>query len=249
MSTKESPKFLLLQSRRTTDPTAEHEHQCFAESLNVPLKQIQVHNLVEEMPAPDLLEDKLLLLGGSGEFSVLDSEPFVRQFIDLLENEVVRYKRPTFCSCFGFQALVLAGGGSVIHDTPNTEVGTFQLTLTEAGSSDPLMASLGPRFKAQQGHKDRADRLPVGMHNLAYSERVPYQAFRIEDAPIFATQFHPELSMEANTKRYLWYKERYGKVDVDNDAVLSSMESTTDSTALLQRWVTEVTQSPSKESD
>jgi len=240
MRTNESPQFLLLQSRRTTDPTAGHEHECFAESLNVPLKQVQVHNLVEAMPTPNLLDNKLLLLGGSGEFSVLDSEPFVRKFIELLENEVLRNKRPTFCSCFGFQALVLAGGGSVIHDTPNTEVGTFELTLTDAGTSDPLMASLGPSFKAQQGHKDRADRLPSGIQNLAYSERVPYQAFRVTDAPIFATQFHPELSMAANTKRYLWYKERYGKVDVDNDAVLSSMEETTESTSLLRRWVAEV---------
>jgi len=240
MSSNQDPQFLLLQSRRPTDPTAAHEHECFAESLDVPMERIRVHNLLMGMPAPQDLDDHLLLLGGSGEFSVLDSEPFVRGFLDLLEHEIVANSRPTFCSCFGFQGLVLAGGGSVIHDTPNTEVGTFELTLTEAGLADPLLTPLAPSFKAQEGHKDRADRLPTGMDYLAYSSTVPYEGFRLEGTPIFATQFHPELSMEANTKRYLWYSERYGKVDVDNDAVLGSMEETVGATLLLRRWVEEV---------
>jgi GMP synthase (glutamine-hydrolysing) len=241
MTDSPTPRFLLLQARRPEDPTAAHEHACFAESLNVSLGDIQVHNLLSGPPSQESMENRLLLVGGSGEFSVLDKHPFVRTFLQFLDQEVLQRKRPTFASCFGFQGLVIAGGGTVIHDSPNTEVGTFKITLTNAGCKDPLLGALAPSFNAQEGHKDRADQLPAGITNLAYSERAPFQAFRVDDAPIVATQFHPELSRAANTKRYLWYHERYGQANVHEDDVLSTMEETPKATALLRRWVGEAT--------
>jgi len=241
MSDYPRARFLLLQARRPKDPTAAHEHACFAESLNVPTGDILVHNLLSGPPSQESMENRLLLIGGSGEFSVLDNHPFVRTFLQLLDLEILQRKRPAFASCFGFQGLVIAAGGTVIHDSPNTEVGTFEITLTDTGCRDPLLGTLAPAFFAQEGHKDRADQLPAGIVNLAYSERAPFQAFRVDGAPIVATQFHPELSRAANTKRYLWYHEQYGQANVREDDVLSTMEETPEATALLQRWVAEAT--------
>ncbi len=231
-------RFLLFQARRAGDPMAAHERACFASTLKVELEQVAVWDLLSGSPGDDVLaEVDALLVGGSGDFSVLDSEPFIGEFIDFLGEACVERRRPTFASCFGFQALVVAGGGTVIRDPDNQEVGTFELQVTDAGRHDPLVGPLAPTFAAQLGHKDRADRLPSGMVNLARSARTPVQALRVEGAPVVATQFHPELSRDANELRYRRYWGEYGKGDPADDPVMQSFRESPAASHLLQRWV------------
>jgi GMP synthase (glutamine-hydrolysing) len=134
--------------------------------------------------------------------------PHFDPLLELL-REIAEARHPMFASCFGYQCLVEALGGEIIHDPENIEVGTFELSLTGPGSDDPLLSTLPARFTAQMGHKDRASAHPPGCANLAASERSPFQAFRIPDAPIWATQFHPELSGAANLARYKYYLNGY----------------------------------------
>ena len=219
---------------------AAHERGCFAQALGVGEETVVPWDLTSGTPTDAALQTAdALLVGGSGQFSVLDDEPFVLRFIDFLADTVVRRKVPTFASCFGFQGLVVAGGGVVVEDKSNTEVGTFDVELTDEGSEDPLLGRLAPRFQAQLGHKDRADRLPAGMIHLARSARAPIQALRVAGTPIFATQFHPELTKEANIARYLRYWDEYGDGDPADDPILKSMKDTPQASALLPRWVAE----------
>jgi GMP synthase (glutamine-hydrolysing) len=92
------------------------------------------------------------------------------------------------------------------------EVGAFELTISENGRADELFGYLPDTFMAQLGHKDRAARLPRGVFNLASSERAPYQALRIPGKPIWATQFHPELTVEDNLLRFSRYKHVYAEL-------------------------------------
>ena len=217
---------------------ARHEQLCFANALSVPAEKIVLHDLLQGPPAHSVAEHyDAILVGGSGDYSVLGGHDFLPAFFDFLANVVIQRSVPTFASCFGFQALVLAGGGEVVHDEERAEVGTYTLTLTEAGAQDPLFSALPNPFQAQLGHKDHAARLPSGMTNLASSESAPFQALRVDGLPIVATQFHPELTREANTERYLRYWEAYGNGDRANDPVLARMADSPDSTALLSRWV------------
>ena len=217
---------------------AAHEHTCFVETLGMGQSDIDTWDLTSGTPNEETYADyDALLVGGSGQFSVLDPDPFIKDFLDFLADVVVDRKVPTFASCFGFQGLVLAGGGVVITDKDNAEVGTFDITLSAEGARDPLLAPLAPGFRAQLGHKDRADSLPAGMTCLARSERAPIQALRVDDTAIFATQFHPELDREANTARYLRYWEEYGTGDASDDPGLRSMRDTPEASALLPRWV------------
>ncbi len=214
-----------------------HEQTCFANALNVPLSTISIHDLLSGAPSMATVEaHDAVLIGGSGDYSVLGNHEFLPPFFDFLADVVIGEKLPTFASCFGFQALVLAGGGEVVHDEERSEVGTYTLTVTEVGQADPLFQELAPSFKAQLGHKDHAARLPAGMTNLASSELAPYQALRVDGLPIVATQFHPELTREANTERYLRYWEAYGTGDATNDPVLARMADSPLATALLPRW-------------
>ena len=219
---------------------AAHEHQCFARALGVDPSQVRGHSLLEGSPDPGLVEaSDALLVGGSGQFSVLDEEGWVHSFVDFLADVVVAQRKATFASCFGFQGLVLAGGGVVVCDKENAEVGTFDMTLNQAGIEDPLFSGMPRVCKVQLGHKDRADSLPHGMVNLASTQRSPYQALRVEGTSIVATQFHPELAKQDNIDRYLRYWEEYGSGDPGCDPVMQSMADSPEASALLPRWATE----------
>ena len=122
---------------------------------------------------------------------------------------VVGRRQPMFASCFGFQALVQALGGKLVKEIRHAELGTHEIRLTQAGALDPLMSQAGPTFWAQLGHNDSAVALPPQLECVADSSKCPVQAVRVKGAPIWATQFHPELTDLDNITRYLRYIKAY----------------------------------------
>lgn len=217
---------------------AAHEVSCFAERLGVRPERIRTWSLLDGAPTNGALEGAdALLFGGSGDFSVTGSEPWLREMFRFCEEVVVGRAFPTFASCFGFQALVVAGGGRVETDRDRAEVGTFALTVTDDGRKDPWTAHLPETFTAQLGHKDHAVVLPAGVRNLASSVRSPNQALRVDGLPVVGTQFHPELDKAAQTTRYLSYRDSYGPGDVPDDPILRSIRETPEASGLLRRWL------------
>jgi GMP synthase (glutamine-hydrolysing) len=212
-------RFRLLQARDQGDPVIVEERAAFASRLGVSVEQLVVHDCINQATSADIVTAGVdaVLVGGSGEYSVYDDEPWLQQFKDTL-GELAERQFPTFASCFGFQALVEALGGEVGLDSDGAEVGTYALRLTDAAKSDPLFGKLPDNFLAQEGHKDRAFRLPEQVVNLASSERCPYQAIRIGPGPVYATQFHPELTGTGNRARFQRYLTVYAKVFGDERA-------------------------------
>jgi len=241
MKTPETPRFLLLQARDDDDDMALHEQRCFVETLQVPAAAISVHNLLYGAPPEAAWRGAdALLVGGSGSYSFARPTEQLHAFVSFLEQVVLRGLIPTFASCFGFQGIVIAGGGTVISDPEGVEVGTHDLTLTAEGRRDPLFGALPERFKAQLGHKDSAIRITSGMTCLACSERVRYEAVRVDGLPVVATQFHPELSRRTNTDRYLRYWEHAGgEGQPEDDPVMQTMAESPEASALLRRWLTD----------
>ncbi len=201
---------LLLQARNADDPAKEEELQSFSRRLNIPPERIAPFDLLDGPLTLNLVRRyDALMVGGSGEYYVSKRNlPGFEPLLDVLA-EVAEIGHPTFASCFGFQCLVEALGGEIIHDPGNTEVGTFRLRLTDQGRCDPLLGSLPESFLAQLGRKDRASILPKGCPCLAYSSRSPYQAFRVGNSPIWAFQFHPELNRDDNRLRFQRYLDGY----------------------------------------
>ena len=233
-------RFLLLQARRSDDPMASHERGAFAEALGVDASAVTPHDGLTSFPDSATLERHHgLLIGGSGDFSVTGDEPFLPPFFDFLRRTVLQARFPTFASCFGFQALVVAGGAVVKTDKEKGEVGTYPIVLTPAGLADPVFGPAGETFLGQLGHKDSALELPPGFVHLARSERAPYQAFRIAGTQTVATQFHPELTVAGMTTRYLTYLEAYRlrlPEPGQPDPVLDALRHAPESVALLPRW-------------
>jgi GMP synthase (glutamine-hydrolysing) len=201
--------FCLVQIRNSDDPVKAHELDCFIRRLEVAPHQVESIDVFTD-PLDGRIYDRYdaVLIGGSGEYSVLDDVPPIRRFLEFAGETATR-GFPTFGSCFGFQAMSLALGGEVVHDVERAEVGTFEVGLTAQAEFDALFSDLPERFAAQQGHKDHVVRLPDLAHHLANSERSEYQAARFGDAPVWATQFHPELTLEDNRRRVYEYKDRY----------------------------------------
>lgn len=192
----------------------EHERRCFVSATGLRRGEIHFHNMALEVPTPQTVMDfDALILGGSAEYSVVGpGQPFFDPMAGLL-RWVVETGFPTFGCCFGYQLLVDAMGGTVVWDPDCGEVGSFQVDLTDEGMEDPLFGQLPNRFVAQMGHFDRAVELPGSLANLVSSERCFYQALRVMGEPIWATQFHPELSRIETLERCAAYGKQYGRND------------------------------------
>lgn len=231
-------RFCLLQARNGDDPSRDEERECFARQLGVAVEQVRQVDMLTSRPEPSLWPDHdALLVGGSGEYSVLDDHPAIQAWIDFL-GETAERGHPTFASCFGFQMITLALGGQVAHDEENAEVGTFLVSLTSAARLDPLFRELPATFLAQEGHKDRATVLPAGVTHLASTPRAPFQAMRVGDGPVYATQFHPELDWEDQRRRFLRYFTMYSDVFGLEDAqrMADDFKPTPHSCGLLGRF-------------
>ena len=184
-------RFLLLQVRDPDDPMREHEIQCFARSFRCSTDQIRIFDLLSGVPSKEALDEvDVVLLGGSGDYSVAKGGPWLPAALDAM-RELYEYSKPTFASCWGFQAMARAMGGEVVTDHDLAEVGSLTLNLTPEGLQDPVFGALGPHFQVQIGHEDIVTQLPAGAVLLASSDRVQNEAFRFEGKPIYCTQFPP----------------------------------------------------------
>ena len=233
------PSFLLLQVRDSVDPMREHEIECFSRSFHCDRDRIRVFDLLGGVPPQRALDDAdVVLLGGSGDYSVAKGGPWLPAALEAM-RQLHETSKPTFASCWGFQAMARAMGGEVVTDRSRAEVGTHWLELTPEGKNDPVFGPLGDRFQVQIGHEDIVTRLPEGATLLASSASIEIEAFRFEDRPIYCTQFHPELGRDDLIKRIAQYPDY---LPLTGHATLEELSAATPETpeteALLRRFVT-----------
>jgi GMP synthase (glutamine-hydrolysing) len=233
-----SLRYLLLQTRNPTDPMRAQEVRCFAKMLGCEVSAIEVADLLAgPVSLKQINSADMLMLGGSGHYSAAGAGEWLERALDLM-REIHRLAKPTFASCWGFQAMSRATGGRCIHDLPNAEVGTIEVVLTSAGREDPLFSALPTRFAAQAGHEDHVVELPVDAVLLASSARVREQAFRFTGKPIYCTQFHPELDRAAILDRVFAYPEYVARIArVPLDEFIQSCQETPEANSLLRRFV------------
>jgi len=216
----------------------EHEIECFSRSFRCDRDRINVFDLLSGVPSQRALADAdVVLLGGSGDYSVARGGPWLPAALETM-RQLHETSKPTFASCWGFQAMARAMGGEVVTDRSRAEVGTHWLELTPEGKDDPVFGPLGDRFQVQIGHEDIVTRLPDGATLLASSDGVEIQAFRFDDRPIYCTQFHPELSRDDFLKRIAQYTDY---LPLTGHATLEELSAATPDTpeteAILRRFV------------
>ena len=205
-------RYLLLQVRNHDDPMREQEVDCFSRALQCERAKIRVFSILDGVPTRGELDAvDMVMLGGSGDYSVAAGGDWLPAALETM-RELYDWSKPTFASCWGFQAMALALGGAVVTDMRRAELGTETIALTEQGRTDPVFGALPQRFLAHVGHQDTVDRLPEDAELLASTDLVTNQAFRIVGKPIYCTQFHPELTRTTFLERVRAYPEYVEKI-------------------------------------
>ncbi|MCA9267898.1 MAG: type 1 glutamine amidotransferase, partial [Planctomycetales bacterium] len=195
-------------------------------------------DLITQSPTPAALAAcDVVLLGGSGHYSATGEADWLDRAFDALRN-LHHIGKPTFASCWGFQAFARALGGVVRHDLAKAELGTHTLNATSEAAADPIFAKLGKSFAGQMGHEDYVQTLPPDALRLASTRLVQNQAFRFADKPIYCTQFHPELNRDdllLRVRAYPSYIERVAGMTLAQFE--ANCRDTPETEALLTRFV------------
>ena len=231
-------RFLLLQVRDPDDPMGSHEIASFERALRPLPARIDVFDLLSRpLRQQDLQRADFVLMGGSGAYSAAAGGPWFDTAMESLRT-VHASGVPAFASCWGFQGMAVAMGGEVIRDLGRAEVGTHRLTITDAGGADPLFGYLAPSCNVQMGHEDLVETLPKNAALLASSAKVENHAYRFDDAPVYCTQFHPELDAAGLLSRFAAYPRYVAEVAGTTVEELSSrVAETPRASQLVRRFV------------
>ncbi|PZD74289.1 GMP synthase [glutamine-hydrolyzing] [Acaryochloris thomasi RCC1774] len=223
--------------------TCAEELQEFVRHSGLQASQFTTLNVFEQLTFPPGCADAYdaLFVGGSSDASVLEPKtyPFVEPAKALLSH-CVDQSLPVFASCFGFQLVVEALGGKVILDHDHMEMGIYPIRLTPAAQTDLLFHDSPDGFLAVSGHKERAVELPPGVTLLAFTERCPYHAIKLEGKPFYGFQFHPEVDHHDLESRISRYQDRYLKTDGHLQEILSHLYPTPEANLLLHKFVDRV---------
>jgi GMP synthase (glutamine-hydrolysing) len=204
-------KPFLLLATRADDAAAEGEYRSFLRFGG--LQPDQLHRVrVEQGPlAPiDLTRYSGIFVGGSPynssdpEEGKSEEQRRVERELGALLDDVVAADFPFLGACYGVGTLG-RHQGAVIDRTFGEPVGAATVTLSPEGAGDPLLAGLPESFTAFVGHKEACTSLPEGAVVLASSAACPIQMFRIKEN-LYATQFHPELDVDALVERISIYR-------------------------------------------
>jgi len=203
--------FVLLATRAEDGP-ADEEYELFLRYAGLAESELQRVRL-EAAPMPEIDLDQISgIFVGGGPFNASDplekKSPVQRRVeaeFDALLDDVVARDFPFLGACYGV-GTVGAHQGAVIDRTYGEPVGVVEVALTDAGTADPLLAGIPPRFDAFVGHKEAMRSLPASATLLASSSTCPVQMFRV-GTNIYATQFHPELDVNGITSRIHAYTD------------------------------------------
>ncbi len=231
------PRIVLLQVRSHLVPLRQ-EREWFRQRCRVPERAFEAINLVERPAVTwgDVADADAVMIGGAGEFSAAQDHPFTGP-LSAVVLRLIEEGRPVFGSCWGHQFIARLLGGTVRPDPAGSEIGSFDIELTEQGRDDPLFAGFPPVFTAQLGHKDRIVELPPGMVELARSQRCPYQAVRVAGRPVYGTQFHSEMTADQLRARLEVYREEYLPDPAEFERLTGRLRPSPEADRLLARFL------------
>lgn len=234
---KKQLKILYIQVRH--GDVRDHEFTCVQRSMGLDTSHFIVRNVFENTPTiQDLNHVSGVVVGGSGDYCV--SQGHIQK--EVASMSAVLYAAcergmPLLAICFGAHVLTKSLGGKVEMNLDKRETGTFEIGLTSYASQDRIFAALPKYFLVQQGHKDGIVRIPEGAVTLASSLRWDTQVFRMGNDPIYAVQFHAELTKEDLIYRLHMYKEHYINQKKALDNLIKSLRSTPEASVVPKRFV------------
>lgn len=186
----------------------------------------------EELPDPDSFSG--CAVTGSHDMVTDESLSWIETTARWLRN-AIDGGLPVFGICFGHQLIARALGGEAGFHPDGPEIGTMDITLTEAARKDPLFSMMPTCFPGHTTHYQAALALPEGACLLASSDHEPHQAFRYGDHA-WGVQFHPEFRAEDMRTYIVKQAETIHEHGGDIEQLLCGVRETPDSSDLMMRF-------------
>jgi GMP synthase-like glutamine amidotransferase len=136
--------------------------------------------------------DLLVVMGGPMDVWEENAHPWLTAEKAAIRTWVRDLGRPFLGVCLGHQLLADALGGAV-GSMERPEVGFADVTLTEAGRTDPVLGGGAERFETFQWHGAAVREVPEGAVVLAGNPACPVQAFRW-GRHAYGLQYHVEIT-------------------------------------------------------
>lgn len=148
-------------------------------------------------PLPEDLQstDLLIIMGGpqSPATTLKECPWFDAQAEKALISRAIEAGKTVIGVCLGSQLIGEALGAAFCH-SPEKEIGTFPVRLTEAGKANPLFEDFGHELNVGHWHNDMPGLTPQAKV-LAYSEGCPRQIVQYGER-VYGFQCHMELTPE-----------------------------------------------------
>ena len=163
------------------------------------VRELSVYcDIVPYNKLPELTDDvKGIILSGS-PFSVLDENALIPD----LENII--NKRPVLAVCYGAQLLAHTYGGKVAKSNKR-EYGRAHLQIIN--QDDIFLKGIDNGCQVWMSHADTIFELPDGFELLADTKDINVAVYKSKqenfDYPVYALQFHPEVSHSTQGKQML----------------------------------------------
>ena len=133
-----------------------------------------------------------IILSG-GPSSVYDTDS------PILHRELLEIDLPLFGICYGMQLIAHTLGGKVIA-SQSREYGSALLRLE---NQSPLFKDISFPAQVWMSHGDEVVSLPEGFECIASTKNLPIAGMQSKTKPIYAVQFHPEVSHTSIGKKLI----------------------------------------------
>ena len=153
-------------------------------------RRIRESNVYSEILPWDIDEEKIKLINPKGIILSGGPDSVTKSYTPRIPQTVFDLNIPILGICYGMQTLAEQLGGHVIS-SDQKEFGYSELKIT---SDCVLLSNLGKTLNVWMSHGDQVQDLPDNFDLVASTDNAPIAAMQHKMKPIYALQFHPEVT-------------------------------------------------------
>jgi GMP synthase (glutamine-hydrolysing) len=185
----------------------------------------------ETLPEPESVPGAIITGSNS---SVTDHEMWSENTARWVAR-AIELGKPMLGICYGHQLMAHALGGEVKDNPRGREIGTTDVRMTAAATSDPLFGRLSETLHVPVTHSQAVTRLPDRAIVLGATALDPHHVIRDADNA-WGVQFHPEFDSNIVRAYIDAIRDQMTSEGLDPEALWHSATDTADGTFVLRRF-------------
>jgi len=162
-------------------------------------RRVRESNVYSEILPWDINEEKIKLINPKGIILSGGPDSVTNSYTPRIPELVFDLNIPILGICYGMQTLAEQFGGQVIS-SEKKEFGYSQLNIS---ADCVLFSNLGKTLNVWMSHGDQVQDLPDNFDLVAATNSAPIAAMQHSTKPIYALQFHPEVTHTEDGKTIL----------------------------------------------